>query len=161
VNCHERLLTRLAEIARRTAQFLGVNFHKTHMSEQVLAENFEAATWHNEHTMPDLNYIGKFVLSRAPAEHGVKVVLTGEGADEHFGGYPTFLSDYLAEADQSWPGYNLDEAGRDAIWNDPKHQSSQEYSRRWRQVEVDQPCEHTTQQHWHPRLHGRKIPQHL
>jgi asparagine synthase (glutamine-hydrolysing) len=124
VNCHGRLLTRLAEIARRTAQFLGVNFHKTHMSEQVLAENFEAATWHNEHTMPDLNYIGKFVLSRAPAEHGVKVVLTGEGADEHFGGYPTFLSDYLAEADQSWPGYNLDEAGRDAIWNDPKHQSS-------------------------------------
>lgn len=94
------------------------------MSEQVLADNFEEATWHNEHTMPDLNYIGKFVLSRAPAEHGVKVVLTGEGADEHFGGYPTFLSDYFAESDHSWPEYNLADSERDAIWNDPKHQSS-------------------------------------
>lgn len=117
-------LTRDAEIARRTAQFLGVNFHKTHMSEQVLADNFEEATWHNEHTMPDLNYIGKFVLSKAPREHGVKVVLTGEGADEHFGGYPAFLSDYFAEFDHTWPGYNLTDAERAAIWKDPKHQSS-------------------------------------
>lgn len=93
------------------------------MSEQVLADNFEEATWHNEHTMPDLNYIGKFVLSRAPREHGVKVVLTGEGADEHFGGYPVFLSDYLAEFDHSWPEYNLTETERDAIWKNPKHHS--------------------------------------
>ncbi|KAH0359192.1 asparagine synthase, partial [Aureobasidium melanogenum] len=114
-----------SEIARRTAQFLGVNFYKTHMSEQVLADNFEEATWHIEHTMPDLNYIGKYVLSKAPREHGIKVVLTGEGADEHFGGYPVFLSDYFAEFDHSWPAYNLSEAERDAIWKNPKHRPSQ------------------------------------
>ena len=34
-----------------------------------------------------------------PRQHGYKVVLTGEGADEHFAGYPTYLPDYLREPD--------------------------------------------------------------
>lgn len=46
-------------IAKRTAESLGVRFHKTLMSEEALADNFEEATWHNEIHMPDLNYIGK------------------------------------------------------------------------------------------------------
>ena len=103
-------------IAERTAGSLGVQFHKTLMSEQSLADNFEEATWHNEYPMPDLNYIGKYVLSNAPKEHGVKVVLTGEGSDEHFAGYPMFLSDYLAETDHSWPSYNLTEEKRHESW---------------------------------------------
>lgn len=103
-------------IAKRTAESLGVEFHKTLMSEQALADNFEEATWHNEYPMPDLNYIGKYVLSDAPKEHGVKVVLTGEGSDEHFAGYPMFLSDYLAETDHSWPTYNLTDEQRHESW---------------------------------------------
>lgn len=93
-----------------------MQFHKTVVSEQVIADNFEQATWHNEFPMPDLNFVGKFVLSNAPKEHGVKVVLTGEGSDEHFGGYPCFLADYLAEADHSWPDYNLTEPERHRLW---------------------------------------------
>ena len=103
-------------IAKRTAESLGVQFQKTLMSEQALADNFEEATWHNEYPMPDLNYIGKYVLSNAPKEHGVKVVLTGEGSDEHFAGYPMFLSDYLAETDHSWPNYNLTDGERHESW---------------------------------------------
>lgn len=94
------------------------------MSEQVLADNFEQATWHNEYPMPDLNYIGKFVLSDAPKEHGVKVVLTGEGSDEHFAGYSTFLSDYLAEADHSWADYNLTEEERQNAWVEARKASA-------------------------------------
>ena len=37
-----------------------------------------------------------------PQELGFKVVLTGEGADEVFTGYPLFLSDVLREPDLSW-----------------------------------------------------------
>jgi asparagine synthase (glutamine-hydrolysing) len=117
-------LTTFVEIAQRTAQSLGIRFHKTAITEQVLADNFEQATWHTEHTMPDLNYVGKFVLSKAPRAQGVKVVLTGEGADEHFAGYPTFLSDFLAEADHSWPGYNLSEPERQNMWTDTKQNSA-------------------------------------
>lgn len=114
----------LAAIARRTAESFGVQFHKTLISEQVLADNFEQATWHNEYPMPDLNYIGKFVLSDAPKEHGVKVVLTGEGADEHFAGYSTFLSDYLVETDHSWKSYNLTEEERQSCWTEARKASA-------------------------------------
>ena len=88
------------------------------VSEQVIADNFEQATWHNEFPMPDLNFVGKFVLSNAPKEHGVKVVLTGEGSDEHFGGYPCFLADYLAETDHNWSSYNLTDSERHRLWAD-------------------------------------------
>lgn len=56
------------------------------------------------------------MLSNAPKEHEVKVVLTGEGSDEHFAGYPMFLSDYPAEIDHSWPNYNLSGEERHESW---------------------------------------------
>ena len=83
------------DIAQRTAEHLGVKYLKTHMDETALADAFEEATYHIEHHSHDLNYIGKYVLSSLPRENGYKVVLTGEGADEQFGGYPLFLPDFL------------------------------------------------------------------
>lgn len=93
-------------IANRTADWLGVRYLKKHMNEQELANRFDDATWHAEHHNPDLNYIGKYALSEVPQEHGFKVVLTGEGADEQFAGYPVFLPDFLRESDETWPEYN-------------------------------------------------------
>ena len=87
------------------------------MSKQALVNNFEEATWHNEYPMPDLNYTGKSVLSNAPDQHGWKVVLTGEGSDEHFAGYSMFLFDYLAEIDHSQPDYNLTYEERHGSWD--------------------------------------------
>jgi asparagine synthase (glutamine-hydrolysing) len=51
----------------------------------------------------DLNYVGKFVLSEVTRDHGFKVVLTGEGADEHFAGYIPFVAEFLREPDLAWP----------------------------------------------------------
>lgn len=83
------------------------------MDERELAERFEDATWHCEqHNHGDLNYVGKFALSEVVREHGYKVVLTGEGADENFAGYPMYLPDFLRERDQSWPASNLPEEER-------------------------------------------------
>ena len=93
----------LTDIANRTAEYLGVKHYKKHMSEAELVLRFEEATWHCEHHNPDLNYIGKFALSELPRELGFKVVLTGEGADENFAGYPIYFPDYLREPDLSWP----------------------------------------------------------
>jgi asparagine synthase (glutamine-hydrolysing) len=73
------------------------------MDEAELAARFEDATWHCEHHNPDLNYVGKYALSEVPLDLGYKVVLTGEGADETYAGYPMYLSDYLREPDPSWP----------------------------------------------------------
>lgn len=95
-----------SSIANRTADWLGVKYEKKLMNEQELANRFEDAVWHCEHHNPDLNFVGKYALSEVPFEAGYKVVLTGEGADENFAGYPLYLPDYLREPDPSWEKYN-------------------------------------------------------
>ncbi|KAI9656131.1 MAG: hypothetical protein M1831_004702 [Alyxoria varia] len=97
-----------SSIADRTAKHLDVAYHKILMDENELARRFEDATWHTEHHFADLNTVGKFALSELPRAHGFKVVLTGEGADENFGGYPLYLPDYLREADLAWPSAATD-----------------------------------------------------
>ena len=58
----------------------------------MLAANFADAACHSEQHNPDLNSVGKFCLSMLPREEGINVVLTGEGSEEHFGGYPSSLT---------------------------------------------------------------------
>ncbi|KAI9692564.1 MAG: hypothetical protein M1822_006795 [Bathelium mastoideum] len=101
-----------SSIANRTAEYLGVKYYKKHMNEAELAKHFEEATWHIEHYYFDLNYVGKFSLSELTRECGFKVVLTGEGADEHFAGYPVYLPDYLRERDPSLSTLPLPESVR-------------------------------------------------
>jgi asparagine synthase (glutamine-hydrolysing) len=63
--------------------------------------------FHCEHHHYDLNFVAKFALSTLPRDHGIKVVLTGEGADEHFAGYPYFPGEFLREADEALPDFPL------------------------------------------------------
>ncbi|KAF2839927.1 glutamine-hydrolyzing asparagine synthase [Patellaria atrata CBS 101060] len=91
------------EIAERTAKWLGVETIKRDVDESTLAHDFADAVYHCEHHHWDLNFVAKFALSTLPREHGVKVVLTGEGADEHFAGYPYFAEEFLREPDLSLP----------------------------------------------------------
>ncbi|KAI1495208.1 asparagine synthase [Biscogniauxia mediterranea] len=92
-----------SDIAARTADYLGVQMHTIHMNEAELARHFEDSVWHNEQYTFDLNTVGKFALSELPRRHGFKVILSGEGADELFAGYPWFPSDFLLEPDYSQP----------------------------------------------------------
>jgi asparagine synthase (glutamine-hydrolysing) len=85
----------LLDIAERTAEHLGVNLTKALMSESSLADDFEDAVYHIEHHTHDLNFVGKYALSRLPRKLGYKCVLTGEGSDEHFAGYPLYGPDFL------------------------------------------------------------------
>ncbi|KAK4554227.1 hypothetical protein LTR86_008755 [Recurvomyces mirabilis] len=95
-----------SSIANRTAEWLGVKYLKKLMNEQELAKRFEDAVWYCEQHNPDFNFVGKYALSEVPQEAGYKVVLTGEGADEIFAGYPLFLPDYLREPDQAYEAHN-------------------------------------------------------
>ena len=73
------------------------------MSESALASRFEDAVWHVEHHNHDLNFVGKYALSELPRSKGYPVVLTGEGADEQFAGYPLYLPDFLRADDPFMP----------------------------------------------------------
>ncbi|KAI0854959.1 asparagine synthase-domain-containing protein [Xylaria cubensis] len=96
-----------SQIAERTAEWLGVKTIKKTITEDTMAADFEDAVFHCEHHHGDLNFVAKFGLSTLPQQYGVKVVLTGEGADEHFAGYPYFPGEFLREADQALPESQL------------------------------------------------------
>ena len=55
-----------------------------------IAESFPAVIRHTERPIVRAAPAALFLLSRQVREHGFKVVLTGEGADEVFGGYDIF-----------------------------------------------------------------------
>lgn len=99
-------------IARRTAEWLGVKMHHCEMTEENFAGNIEDAVWHNESAVTDLGTVGKFMLSRLTRDEGIKVVITGEGSDEHFAGYSQLLTDFVREPDLSWLNSGLSEEDR-------------------------------------------------
>jgi asparagine synthase (glutamine-hydrolysing) len=86
--------------------------HHVEMTEETFAENIETAVWHNEVAVKDLGTVGKFMLSQLTRDAGIKVVLTGEGSDEHFGGYRELLKDFVREPDSAWPVTNLSDVHR-------------------------------------------------
>ncbi|KAF7725810.1 hypothetical protein EC973_009233 [Apophysomyces ossiformis] len=92
-----------APIAERTAAFCGAAFHKLSVSQDELVKAFEQSIWHTEIPNFNLGPAGKHLLSKLVRDNGYKVVLTGEGADEHFAGYNLFQPDYCRETDLASP----------------------------------------------------------
>ncbi len=83
-----------ATIAREMAQ-------RTQADQEVLnlkasdlyGDNYVSTAWHAERTFYNTLGVAKYCMSRRVRESGYKVVVTGEGADELFGGYPAFKRD--------------------------------------------------------------------
>ncbi len=70
--------------------FLGVDHHRTEMTSEAIAEHFPEAIWHAEAPLMRTAPVPMYLLSDLVHRSGMKVVLTGEGADEFFGGYNIF-----------------------------------------------------------------------
>ncbi|KAJ7487266.1 putative asparagine synthase [Mycena galericulata] len=86
-------------VASRTAAFLGAEQHMVKVTEGDLVGALEQTIWHLEQPVSTLNGAGKFLLSKFVHDKGYKVVLSGEGADEFFGGYAWLPVDYLRQPD--------------------------------------------------------------
>lgn len=88
--------------ARAAAQALGVPLTET----TVTADDFFAANraiqWYLDEPMPNPAEVPLYFLCKA-ARQRVKVVLSGEGADELFGGYPLYRQAVWAERWQKMP----------------------------------------------------------
>jgi asparagine synthase (glutamine-hydrolysing) len=74
--------------------------------------------------------VAKFALSTLPREHGIKVVITGEGSDEHFAGYPYFPAEFLRERDGGLPDSIL--AQDDELRERLQRSASDEMNAVWR-----------------------------
>ncbi|KAE8387489.1 hypothetical protein BDV23DRAFT_195701 [Aspergillus alliaceus] len=92
-----------SDIAQRTAEWLGVEFHSVYMDEEAIASRFEDTVWYSETPAPNVNGMGRLAVAEAAHANGKRVILTGEGSDEHFAGYHDFLPNFLLEPDFSWP----------------------------------------------------------
>lgn len=87
-------------LASETAQHLGIPITVLNVNEADMAANFFQAIAHCEGIIENPAPIAKFLLSRLVSKHGEKVVLTGEGSDEIFGGYPHFRQDMFLTNNQ-------------------------------------------------------------
>lgn len=78
--------------ARKVAEFIGTEHHEVHFTIEQGIEILEKLIWHLE--TYDVTSIRAstpmYFLSKAIREKGIKMVLSGEGADEVFGGYLYF-----------------------------------------------------------------------
>ncbi|GGD25778.1 asparagine synthase B [Flavobacterium orientale] len=81
-----------AKAARKVAEFLGTEHHEIHFTIEQGIEIIDKLIWHLE--TYDVTSVRAstpmYFLSKAITEKGIKVVLSGEGADEIFGGYLYF-----------------------------------------------------------------------
>jgi asparagine synthase (glutamine-hydrolysing) len=83
------------DIAREMAARAGAKFHPIPIKQSDLADNFADAIWHSEMLCANGHGVSKYLLSRSVRDAGYKVVYTGEGSDEIFGGYVHFRIDML------------------------------------------------------------------
>ncbi|MFQ5835035.1 MAG: asparagine synthase (glutamine-hydrolyzing) [bacterium] len=81
------------EYARSVAQHCGTDHHEFILKPNI-RELLTQIVWHLDEPFADGAVIPFYCLSRVARDY-VKVVLTGDGADELFGGYPRYYWDRL------------------------------------------------------------------
>jgi len=81
--------------AAQVAAAVGAAFVPLRLSADALAADLEATVWHTELAVANPNAMARRALARLARDAGARVVLTGEGADERFGGYPYFKLEAL------------------------------------------------------------------
>lgn len=75
---------------RMMAESLGAEHHEVVVSRKDIADIFPTVCTHAERPLLRTAPAPMYLLSRLVRDHGIKVVLTGEGADEMFAGYDLF-----------------------------------------------------------------------
>ncbi|MGD1991079.1 MAG: asparagine synthase (glutamine-hydrolyzing), partial [Chromatiales bacterium] len=80
-------------IAREMAEAVNAEHDVMLLEADHLYDHFEETLWHTERTIYNTLGVAKLLMSRHVNETGYKVVMTGEGSDELFGGYPAFRRD--------------------------------------------------------------------
>ncbi|ESK83980.1 asparagine synthase [Moniliophthora roreri MCA 2997] len=85
--------------AKRMADFIGADIHQVTLSEADIVNYYEKSVYHTEYPVFTLHGSGKIILAEFVRQQGYRVVLTGEGSDETFGGYSFLILDYLRAVD--------------------------------------------------------------
>lgn len=83
-----------AAIAVEMAESMGADQDIIRLgADDLYGRTYPTAVWHAERTFYNTLGVAKWWMSHRVHECGYKTVITGEGADELFGGYPAFKRD--------------------------------------------------------------------
>lgn len=88
--------------AHEVAQHLGVE-HKSEVLEPQVVDLFDTLMTHLDDPIGDFSIFPTFLVSRLTRRH-VTVSLSGDGGDELFGGYDTYVANHLARYYDALPG---------------------------------------------------------
>lgn len=86
-----------SEYARQVSDHCGTMHHQLRVGNVQYADLFPKMVWHNDEPLDFANSVHIFALSEL-AKQSVTVVLTGEGSDELFAGYPRYRIPGLARS---------------------------------------------------------------
>lgn len=92
------------EYAWEMARLLETEHHEIFCAAQDLSNLLRKSVWHADNLTADVSNIPILLVSQLASEH-VKVVLSGDGGDEVFAGYPTYQADRLAGYYKRVPGW--------------------------------------------------------
>lgn len=81
--------------ARQVAEHFGAEHHELLLTGAELVKYWPLLTWHRDEPVSEPPDLGVYLLSCLARQY-VKVVLSGEGGDELFAGYPKYAVDGLA-----------------------------------------------------------------
>jgi asparagine synthase (glutamine-hydrolysing) len=92
-----------SSFAREVAKSIGADHHELTMDPASGEEALDRYAAHMDQPLGDPSVLPTWALARLAAQH-VPVVLTGEGGDELFAGYPTYLGHRHARIADLLPG---------------------------------------------------------
>jgi asparagine synthase (glutamine-hydrolysing) len=104
---------------RSVADFLGTRHHDVPFGPGEVLERLERTLWFAECPVKESYDTTCLALSRTAKDAGVSVVLTGQGADELFGGYVGYRFDQFPRRPTDSRAESREAAIRDGLWGDP------------------------------------------
>lgn len=93
------------EYALITAKHFGSNHHVHYLQPNEIVENFVEVAGYFDEPFGNSSAMAAFICGKVAKEHGVKVMLAGDGGDEIFGGNERYAKQKVFEIYQQVPGF--------------------------------------------------------
>jgi asparagine synthase (glutamine-hydrolysing) len=104
--------------AEQVATRTGATVHVTEPTPGDLLRSLDEFVWHNELPVGSTSQFAQWCVFKSAADHGVTVLLDGQGADEILGGYEQYFDVYLE---------SLRKAGQSALAEEERRRICERY----------------------------------